>query len=266
MIEAVWRLVDDAARVAAFYEGLGFAAMQAPAVDAAALGVAGAGATVTLRLGTECVRLVSAPDVAPYPADGRANDLLFQHLAIVVADMDAAYARLNTLHGWSAISPGPQTLPPESGAVRACKFRDPCGHPLELLWFPPGHGARWAVRPGLFLGIDHTAISVSDAEASVAFYGALGFRVAGRTDNHGPAQDRLDDLPDARVAVTSLRPDADGGIGIELLCYRVGGRAASGLSLAADWIVLSGGGTHTLTDPDGHRVLGNGAPACGPAT
>ena len=48
---------------------------------------------------------------------------------------------LSAAAGWRPISEGgPQLLPPSNGAVRAFKFRDPDGHPLELIWFPPGQG------------------------------------------------------------------------------------------------------------------------------
>ena len=105
-----------------------------------------------------------------------ASDLCFQHFAIVVADMALAYRRLCSVSGWTAISiDGPQRLPPSSGGVSAFKFRDPDGHPLELLAFPDGRWpAQWRARSNgdLALGIDHSAISVSDSARSIAFYQA----------------------------------------------------------------------------------------------
>src|SRR5690349_17242470 len=52
--------------------------------------------TARLRLGGECLDVTEylAPAGRPPPADARSNDRWFQHVAIVVADMDAAYARL----------------------------------------------------------------------------------------------------------------------------------------------------------------------------
>ena len=124
--------------------------------------------------------------------------------------MDLAYAHLSSHGGWRPISEGgPQLLPPSNGAVRAFKFRDPDGHPLELIWFPPGQGrAVWhqKVSAALFLGIDHSALSVASTPRSLAFYRALGLRVSERSVNWGPAQERLDGVPGARVRVTSLRP------------------------------------------------------------
>ena len=96
----------------------------------------------------------------------------FQHFAIVVSDMTAAYANLQVLQNWTAISRWPANSPPSSGGVTAFKFRDPEGHPLELLTFAPGpKSARWSLRSdNNYLGIDHSAISVADTDRSVAFY------------------------------------------------------------------------------------------------
>ncbi|MEO6039852.1 MAG: VOC family protein, partial [Saprospiraceae bacterium] len=52
---------------------------------------------VTLQLGQEQIRLLhfEGTTVArPVPADSRSNDLWFQHLAIVVSNMDSAYHKL----------------------------------------------------------------------------------------------------------------------------------------------------------------------------
>ena len=104
-----------------------------------------------MRLGDEVIELARF-DVAgrPYPPGSRSSDLWFQHLAIVVADMDAAYAMLSAadLAASDLDAAGPQTLPPRNGGVQAFKFHDPDGHPLELIWFPPGQGRpRWQRPP-----------------------------------------------------------------------------------------------------------------------
>jgi catechol 2,3-dioxygenase-like lactoylglutathione lyase family enzyme len=109
---------------------------------------------------------------------------------------------------------------PSAAGIRAFYFKDPDGHPLEVLWFPPGKGdARWH-RAGdrLFLGIDHTAIVIADTDRSLACYrDALGLRTVGQSDNHGPEQERLNNVFGARLRITTLRASA--GPGIELLQY-----------------------------------------------
>jgi catechol 2,3-dioxygenase-like lactoylglutathione lyase family enzyme len=70
----------------------------------------------------------------------------------------------------------------------------------------------------VFLGIDHTAIVVSDTEASLKFYrDTLGLQVVGGSENHGPEQERLNNVPGARLRITTLR--AAEGPAIELLEY-----------------------------------------------
>lgn len=128
-----------------------------------------------MKLGEESIELTEflAPRGRPAPADARSNDRWFQHVAIIVSDMDRAYRWLRE-HKVQHASSGPQLLPawnPNSGGIRAFYFRDPDGHPLEVLWLPQGKGvARWhAPTDRLFLGIDHTAIVISDTEASLRF-------------------------------------------------------------------------------------------------
>jgi catechol 2,3-dioxygenase-like lactoylglutathione lyase family enzyme len=181
---------------------------------------------VHLRLGAERLQLAEylAPRGRPAPPDGRSNDRWFQHVAIIVSDMDRAYARFRRFRVQHA-STGPQTLPetiPAAAGIRAFYFRDPDGHPLEILQFPPDKGdPKWRGRGDrLFLGIDHTAIVVADTETSLAFYrDTLGLRVDGRGENWGPEQERLNAVPGARLRITTLRAPA--GPGIELLeCAR----------------------------------------------
>ena len=132
----------------------------------------------SLRLGNQVISLAETqPPGRSYPKNVPGWDPRFQHFAIVVSDMTAAYANLQAFRNWTAISTdGPQILPPSSGGVTAFKFRDPEGHPLELLAFAAGATpAHWAFQSGnLCLGIDHSAISVADTDRSVAFYSRLG--------------------------------------------------------------------------------------------
>jgi catechol 2,3-dioxygenase-like lactoylglutathione lyase family enzyme len=178
---------------------------------------------VRMRLGDEFIELTQylTPRGRPIPADMRSNDRWFQHIAIIVSDMDKAYAWLRQ-HKVEHASTGPQTLPPyitAAAGIRAFYFRDPDGHHLEILWFPPGKGdAKWLRKDKLFLGIDHTAIVVGDTDTSLAFYrDTLGMRVAGESENYGPEQERLNHVFGARLRITALR--AASGPGIEFLEY-----------------------------------------------
>ena len=191
--------------------------------------------SATLRLGDETIQLEQfvSPSGRAIPVDSRSNDLWFQHFAVVVADMERAHERLRLL-GVQSISSAPQTIPESNRAaagIKAWKFRDPDGHPLELLWFPSDKGnGKWQ-RAGdrLFLGIDHSAITVSDTERSTVFYrDVIGLTVLGGGINSGPTQEQLDNAFGAVVRITGLRPERPEGPGLEFLQYLTpgGGRPA----------------------------------------
>jgi catechol 2,3-dioxygenase-like lactoylglutathione lyase family enzyme len=178
-----------------------------------------------LRLGDETLELYEylTPRGRPMPVDSRSNDRWFQHVAIIVGDMDRAYRHLRA-HGVEHVSPAPQRLPDwnaNAGGIRAFYFKDPDGHPLEILQFPADKGdPKWR-RAGdrLFLGIDHTAIVVADTERSLRCYrDALGLRVTGASENYGPEQEYLNQVFGARLRITALRAQGDGP-GIEFLEY-----------------------------------------------
>ena len=220
---------------------------------------------LVLRLGREKIELIQRAG-RPIPADSRSNDLWFQHLAIVVSDIDKAYAAVRRA-GAMPISRRPQLLPawnPNAGGIRAVYFRDPDGHPLELIQFPPDKGEpRWQKKDRLFLGIDHSAIAVSDTDHSLAFYrDRLGLRIAGTSDNWGTEQEALSAVPGAHVRITTLR--AGSGPGVELLHYLMptDGRPMPADTTADDlWaeeiVIRTTRAAHFgewLRDPDGHAV------------
>jgi catechol 2,3-dioxygenase-like lactoylglutathione lyase family enzyme len=179
---------------------------------------------VTLRLGEELLELTEflVPRGRPVPRDSKGNDHWFQHIAIIVTDMDKAYGWLRK-HKVEHASTGPQRLPDwnkNAGGIRAFYFKDPDGHFLELLQFPPDKGERrWHGKiDKLFLGIDHTAIVVADTDRSLKFYrDHLGFKVVGESENHGPEQERLNHVFGARLRITTLR--AAKGPAVEFLEY-----------------------------------------------
>ena len=130
---------------------------------------------VRMQLGDEYIDLTDylTSGGRSIPENAKSNDLIFKHIAIVVSDMDKAYQHLRkymVMH----VSTGPQTIPKSNVAaagVKAFYFHDPDMHNLELIYFPKGKGqAKWQAPNGkLFLGIDHTAIAVSNTDSSLHF-------------------------------------------------------------------------------------------------
>src|SRR6266542_3496224 len=180
---------------------------------------------VRMRLGNEFIELTEylAPKGRPVPVDSRSNDQWFQHIAIITSDMDKAYTWLRQNKVEHA-STGPQLLPEwnkNAAGIKAFYFKDPDKHALEILQFPKGKGdAKWHhASDKLFLGIDHTAIVVSNTEASLKFYrDVLGLGIAGTSENYGTEQEHLNNVFGARLRITSLRASG-GGPGIEFLEY-----------------------------------------------
>ncbi len=273
------RTVSDLARSVDFYCGaLGFRPFELDASSTAE--------GARLWLGEQHIDLLAAVGPARMPSGAKAPDPRFQHAAIVTNDIEAAWRRLQ-MHAVVAISRGgPQTLPANTGGVTAFKFRDPDGHPLELIQFPAGIGdpcwhASRAV--GHMLGIDHFALVVQAVDKSTAFFSAqLDLRVTARDVNHGIEQDRLDGLEGVEVDVISLEPrcgrrtphlellryrhppfrprgnasTADLGQESldEILCVSESPRSSASASLLrpdASW-------TRLLRDPDAHRITVEG--------
>jgi len=181
----------------------------------------------TLKLGDETLDLLDFgnPDTgAAIPADSRSTDGWFQHVAIVVSDIDKAYQLLRQ-HKVEHVSSSPQTLPAyltAAAGVRAFYFRDPDGHVLELIAFPAGKGnPKWHPANGpvpLFMGLDHTAIGSDDTDRSLTFYrDLLELTIGGSSENYGPEQEHLNQVFGAHLLITGLTTGQ--GVGIELLDY-----------------------------------------------
>lgn len=179
---------------------------------------------VRLRLGDEEIELTDylTSGGRTIPEDSKSNDLWFQHIAIVVSNMDSAYACLrkhNVLH----VSTAPQTLPktiPAAYGVKAFYFRDPDGHNLELIYFPEGKGnPKWHTKTNkIFLGIDHTAIGINATQQSLEFYdGLLGLIRAGESYNFGKEQEHLNNVFGANLHITGNK--GTNGPGVEFLEY-----------------------------------------------
>lgn len=179
---------------------------------------------VKMRLGAEILELTEylTPKGRPIPVDSRSNDRWFQHIAIVVSDMDKAYEILRKFKVQHA-STAPQRIPDTNKAaagIRAFYFKDPDGHNLEIIYFPKGKGdPKWQENSQkVFLGIDHTAIVVSNTDASLQFYrDLLGLRLAGESENFGTEQEHLNNVFGAKLRISGLK--APSGVGIEFLDY-----------------------------------------------
>ena len=255
---AGFRLVtNDLALLAVFYRAIGFDAGEAahiPAADMKLLGLVGAGSRIAMSLGRSRVHLESFDHAGRlYPGDTTACDLLFQHLALVTDDAEAAWSRARDAGATPISREHPVTLPKSAGGVTAIKFRDPEGHPLEFLQFPKGARPDW--KGAGIMGIDHSAISVSDVAVSRRFYACHGLSEAGATVNQGPTQDVLDGLEGVQVDVVPMNP-ANKPPHVEMLCYRHPlGRALGPLptnDLAATRIVWRSNADALIRDPDGH--------------
>jgi catechol 2,3-dioxygenase-like lactoylglutathione lyase family enzyme len=246
---------------------------------------------VDVEVGTHEIKLVAFdPPGAPYPAPLASNDPWFEHVALVTGDIEAVWKHLEAAYPEVITKGEPVLLPPNTGSVTAFKFRDPEGHPLELITIPEGVGdPQWQQGGAGIRGYDHTAISVMDVERSRAFYTELlGFRVAGKSLNIGPEQDRLDGLPGCEVDVVALSPSAVPTPHVELLHYRtpparpldaevkandaaaarqvhrvddldalVERLEAAGVTFVSPGIVSlkSGGKAAAIRDPDGHMIV-----------
>jgi len=228
-VESIGMTVSDMDRAVGFYSALTFQKVS----DVEVLGdefehlegVFGARMRVVrMQLGNEYLDLTQylAPPGRAIPTDSRSNDLWFQHIAIVVRDMDEAFEKLRALKV-QFVSTGPQTLPPSikaAAGIKAFYFRDPDQHNLEIIYFPSGKGdPRWQEKTDkLFLGIDHTAIGISNTDASLRFYrDLLGLRKAGESENFGTEQEHLNQVFGAHLRITGMRSDS--GPGVEFLEY-----------------------------------------------
>ena len=189
---------------------------------------------VRMQLGDEFIELTDylTSGGRSIPEDAKSNDLIFQHIAIVVSNMEKAYEHLRNFRV-QYVSTAPQTLPksiPGAEGIKAFYFHDPDNHNLELIYFPEGKGQpKWhsgKFADKIFLGVDHTAIGVSNTERSHEFYsGLLGLDRKGDSWNKGVEQEHLNNVEGASLHITGYRSAR--GPGIEFLQYLVPGPGKS---------------------------------------
>ncbi|MDQ2802152.1 MAG: glyoxalase [Pseudomonadota bacterium] len=255
---AGFRLVTtDPDRLVTFYQMIGFTPGEPTAIsdgEMRVLGIPGSGRRQPLTLGDSRLDLdwFDHPG-RPCPANANAADLIFQHLAVVTSDARSAWHRALDAGAAPISRDGPVELPQSAGGVTAVKFRDPAGHPLEFLQFPAGSNPAWTGQG--IMGIDHSAISVSDVAASCRFYANKGLSEGNTSLNHGPTQVALDGLDDVSVDVVPMNLST-APPHIELLGYRTPvGRPHPPLAandIAATRIVWRADTDALLRDPDGH--------------
>jgi len=249
----------DIGRLTAFYKAIGFDIGETAPISAAEMAVLeldGVGSRRSMALGETRVDLDCFEQRGrPYPHGAIASDLLFQHLALITDNAHAAWRRAQVAGAVSITRGNPVTLPQSSGGVTAIKFCDPEGHPLELLEFPRGSNSVWT-GSGI-MGIDHSAISVTDIATSRRFYEGLGLTQGKRTLNRGPTQIALDGLDAVEVEILAMNP-TDAPPHIELLGYRHPvGRSHelfAANDLAATRIFWHSTRDALLRDPDGHLL------------
>jgi len=229
-VDAIGITVKDLNRAEKFYEEvLGFNKIAEHDYSGAAYekleGIFGLHIRVArLQLGDEFIELTDYLTTGgrSIPEDQKSNDLFFQHIAIVVSDMDKAFEQLKK-HNVEFVSTAPQMLPVTNVAaagIKAFYFHDADNHNLELIYFPKGKGnPKWQDSGNkIFLGIDHTAIGVSNTESSQKFYtDILGIERKGDSWNFGTEQEHLNNVEGASLHITGFR--ATEGPGVEFLQY-----------------------------------------------
>ncbi len=195
---------------------------------------------------------VSDTEVA---VDSRSNDLWFQHIAVIVSDMDRAYEVLRQNKVEHASS-APQRLPDwnkNAGGIRAFYFKDPDEHPIEILEFPEGKGdAKWhRGSERLFLGIDHTAIAVSDTDTSAPTGPGIELLeyLSPRDGRPFPVDEHANDLVHRETIL--MTPDADAAAS-QLSVARV--KFVSSGVVANHMQMLDFSKAFLVRDPDGHAI------------
>ncbi|MXP27772.1 glyoxalase [Porphyrobacter algicida] len=257
-IRAIRLVSQDGERLARFYAGIGFticSVQNIPAEDMARLGLEGGGMRWSLSLGEQRVEIDEYErSGAPYPESADAAAPCFQHFAIVTTRIAEDWRRAISFGATQISSGGPVRLPASSGGVTAGKFRDPDGHPLELLAFPEPAEHGWNGEGTL--GIDHSAISVIDLAKTMRFFEDRGLIRHKGSHNYGPEQDSLDGLRGADAEVRPLAP-ASAPPHLELLAYNRSSAGdpfhGSANDVASTRIVWKADGeSEPFRDPSGH--------------
>lgn len=163
------------------------------------------GATVLYMVGRqELLQLEfwthTTPPQRPLPAEWRANDIGFCRLGLSVPDFPGTLERLSGM--------GIRTLTPavEVDGLRRVCFRDPTiGIPVEIMeegGSLPGSRDRYH---DLDPAVVYVAVSVTDLEAALAYFGEVVGLEPVEGELHAPSHEALWGLPDARRRTALLR-------------------------------------------------------------
>lgn len=176
------------------------------------------GATVLYMVGRqELMQLEfwthTTPPQRPLPAEWRPNDVGFCRMGVSVGDFEGAVQRLADL-GIATI-----TTPVVIDGLRRVCFRDPSvGIPVEIMEEGPtllGDRDRYH---DLDPAVVYVAVSVTDLEEAIAYFGEVVGLEPVDGELHAPDQERLWGLPHARRRTALLR---GGTTFLELVEYEV---------------------------------------------
>ena len=163
------------------------------------------------RRGDRADRVPRAEGTAD-PADVRANDRIFQHIAIVVRD-HARGVRASAASTASSTRPPDRSGCPTGTPMPAASARStsaiPDRHFLELICVSAGKGRR-ALAAAVAARCSSASItrrsSSTTPSARCALYrDALGLQVAGGSENYDVEQEHLNNVFGARLRITALR-------------------------------------------------------------
>ncbi len=181
---------------------------------------------------------------SPYPPDSRSNDLWFQHLAIVVDDMDAAYAQLSAQSAWRRSARTGRSCCRRQRQRARLQVPRP-GRPsarADLVPAGPGPpGAGNAGRRGRSSASTTPPWrSPRPAAASPSTARSASRSAPGRS-TRGRPQSRLDGLAGAGVRVTGLRPGAPGARASNCspTCRPGRGPRPPSTDVVTDWVTLA---------------------------
>lgn len=186
------------------------------------------------------------------------NSLNFQHLAIIVKDIEKVFEKLKR-QNVRIVSSSPQTIPLKNvtaGGITVLYLYDGDGFPLALVEYPIDKGnAKWHSNPRLIKGIDHSAIVVSSLSKSTTWYTEHGYHIDVKDQRYGLEQDNLTRIPNSSVSLVGF--EGSESYGTEIIEYTSPKSQNVKDGVRQQMLIISGHqrditGLHK--DPSGHYV------------